>query len=110
MYHSMMLFFAIIAEVAGTISMRYSAENSPITGTVAMIVLIGISYFLLSKAIQKIPLGVAYAIWEGVGILLITVISNYLFDEIITPAKIFGVGLIVAGLIFINTDEGHDDE
>ncbi|NQZ94383.1 MAG: multidrug efflux SMR transporter [Moritella sp.] len=110
MYHSMMLFFAIIAEVAGTISMRYSAENNPISGTMAMILLIGLSYFLLSKAIQKIPLGVAYAIWEGVGILLITVISSYLFDEYITPAKIFGVGLIVAGLIFINTDEGHNNE
>jgi len=110
MYHSMMLLFAIIAEVAGTISMRYSIENNPLIGTTVMVILIGLSYFLLSKAIQRIPLGVAYAIWEGVGILLITVISNYLFDEIITPAKIFGVGLIVAGLIFINADEGHDDE
>lgn len=110
MYHSMMLLFAIVAEVAGTISMRYSAENNPISGTIAMIVLIGLSYLLLSKAIQKIPLGVAYAIWEGVGILLITVISNYLFDEYITPAKVFGVALIVAGLIFINADEGHNNE
>ncbi|WP_028864721.1 DMT family transporter [Psychromonas aquimarina] len=107
MYHIIMLLFAIIAEVAGTISMRYSAESNPAAGTLAMITLIALSYFLLSKAIQKIPLGVAYAIWEGVGIVLIMLISSYLFDEMITPAKTFGVGLIVAGLIFINSEEGH---
>lgn len=102
MYHAMILLLAIIAEVAGTISMRYSAESHPKLGSLMMVVLISLSYFLLSKAIQKIPLGIAYAIWEGVGILLITIISYYLFDELITLPKMVGVGLIVAGLVLPN--------
>ncbi len=105
MYHSFMLFLAIVAEVVGTIFMRYSAHTHPLMGTIAMMVLITVSYFFLSKAIKQIPLGIAYAVWEGAGILLISIASYYLFDETISLAKFFAISLIIAGLLIINSDK-----
>lgn len=75
------LLFAISAEVAGTSTMNLLGPEGSIWGYLLMYLLIGVSYFFLSLAAKKIAIGVAYAVWEGLGIALITLVSMLLFDS-----------------------------
>lgn len=65
--------------------------------------LIGISYFCLSLSLKKVPVGVAYAIWEGIGIVLITIVSVLLFDEHISVLKVVSLVLIIVGILLIKS-------
>ncbi len=64
-----------------------------------MLVMISLSYIFLSFAVKKIALGVAYALWEGIGILFITLFSVLLFDESLSLMKIAGLTTLVAGIV-----------
>lgn len=92
------LLLAIVTEVTGTVSMKYASISGGITGDIIMYVMITCSYILLSVAIKKIPLGVAYALWEGVGGLAITCISVTWFDEPMSILKATGLILLLIGI------------
>lgn len=81
------LFIAIVAEVIATTTVRLSAESAPIAGHVAMVVLVASSFYFLAIAVRRVPMGVAYAVWEGVGLVLITAVSAWLFDEALGSAS-----------------------
>ncbi len=68
-----------------------------------MLVMIALSYIFLAFAVKKIALGVAYALWEGIGILLITIFSVLLFDETLSTIKIAGLVTLVAGIVLIKS-------
>ena len=65
MKHVYMLFAAIALEVTGTTFMKFSVMHEWFIGYPVMLLLMGFSYFCLSKAVKKIPISVAYAVWEG---------------------------------------------
>ena len=67
MKHVYMLFAAIALEVTGTTFMKFSVMHEWLIGYPVMLLLMGFSYFCLSKAVKKIPISVAYAVWEGKG-------------------------------------------
>src|SRR5690554_7405208 len=71
MYYWFMLALAVFAEVLSTIGMKYAATSSPIIGYVMMALMISFSFYAFSRAVVHIPLAVSYAIWEGLGLLLI---------------------------------------
>ncbi len=81
MFYWILLALAIIAEITGTLSMKWASVSDGNTGFILMLVMISLSYIFLSFAVKKIALGVAYALWEGIGILLITLFSVLIFDE-----------------------------
>lgn len=95
------LFLAIMSEVIATASLK-STEGftKPIP---SIIVLIGYcaAFYFLSLTLDTISIGVAYAIWSGVGVATITVVSYFLYDQKIDLAGILGIGLIVAGVIVL---------
>lgn len=95
------LFLAIISEVIATASLK-STEGftKPIP---SIIVLIGYcaAFYFLSLTLDTISIGVAYAIWSGVGVATITVVSYFLYDQKIDIAGILGIGLIIAGVIVL---------
>ena len=95
------LSLAIISEVIATASLK-STEGftKPIPST---IVLVGYSaaFYFLSLTLDTISIGVAYAIWSGVGVATITVVSFFLYDQKIDLAGILGIGLIIAGVIVL---------
>lgn len=95
------LYAAIISEVVGTSSIKLTSKYTPILSYLIMYAMIGLSYYFLSLAVKKVPVGVAYALWEGIGIVLITLISMFLFGELIGPYKAIGLGLIILGIIMI---------
>lgn len=103
MFYWILLALAIVAEITGTLSMKWATEMGGNTGFILMLVMIAISYILLSFAVKKIALGVAYALWEGIGILLITLFSVVIFDESLSLIKIAGLATLVCGIVLIKS-------
>ncbi|WP_039058307.1 multidrug/spermidine efflux SMR transporter subunit MdtJ [Enterobacter sp. Bisph1] len=103
MIYWILLALAIVSEITGTLSMKWAAISDDNTGFILMLVMISLSYIFLSFAIKKIALGVAYALWEGVGILIITLFSVFLFDEPLSPLKAAGLATLVVGIVLIKS-------
>ncbi len=105
MYYWFMLFLAIITEVASTSFMKMASGNSPVIGYTLMAILISISYFFLSQAVRKIPLAIAYTMWEGLGLLLISLMSWYFFGEAFSTNKLIAMALLMTGMVLMNLGE-----
>jgi spermidine export protein MdtJ len=103
MFYWILLALAIIAEITGTLSMKWASVSEGNTGFILMLVMITLSYIFLSFAVKKIALGVAYALWEGIGILLITLFSVMIFDETLSTMKIAGLTTLVVGIVLIKS-------
>lgn len=103
MFYWILLALAIVAEITGTLSMKWASESGGNAGFILMLVMIAVSYILLSFAVKKIALGVAYALWEGIGILLITLFSVAIFGETLTTMKVAGLATLVCGIVLIKS-------
>lgn len=101
------LLLAIVAEVAGTSTMSLIGQGHGWLGYIVMYVLIAVSYYFLSIAAKKISIGVAYAVWEGLGISLITVVSIVLFDSDLNTQELLGLMLAVIGIVCVTLGESH---
>ncbi|WP_409343014.1 DMT family transporter [Paenibacillus sp. MBLB4367] len=94
-----LLLLAILFELAGTTSMKLSAGFTKLWPSVLMFVLYGCSFTLLNFALSYMKIGVAYAIWSGVGIVLITLVGFVLFKESMNLNQLLWVSLIVIGVV-----------
>ncbi|XGI80470.1 multidrug/spermidine efflux SMR transporter subunit MdtJ [Enterobacter hormaechei] len=103
MRYWLLLGFAIVAEVIGTLTMKWASINDNILGFSFMLLMIAISYIFLSFAIKRINLGVAYAMWEGIGIIFITLFSVMIFDENLSVMKVSGLLTMVVGIVMIKS-------
>ncbi|KPV40393.1 hypothetical protein AN478_06205 [Thiohalorhabdus denitrificans] len=93
---------AIVLEVAGTTCLKLSDGLTRLTPTLLMLVLYGVSLVCLAMAVKRIEIGVAYAVWAGMGTALIAVIGFVFFREVVTPLKIASIGLIILGVVGLN--------
>ena len=96
------LLMAICCEVAGTTALKASAEFTRLVPTLVMGGCYLCSFFMLSIAMRVIPIGIAYAIWSGLGIVLISVIGLLVFKQRLDLPAIIGLGLILAGVLVVN--------
>ena len=96
------LAIAIIAEVIATNALKASEEFTRIGPSIVVMVGYGLAFYFLSLVLKTIPVGVAYAIWSGAGIVLITLVAAVLFKQVPDTPAILGMSLIVAGVITIN--------
>ena len=103
MRYWVLLTCAIAAEIIGTVSMKWADVQGGHAGYLFMLVMIALSYIFLSFAVKRIALGVAYAMWEGIGILCITLCSVLLFDEALSAMKIMGLLTLIAGIVLIKS-------
>jgi small multidrug resistance pump len=96
------LAMAIGAEVIATTALK--AANGFTRWQPSVVVVIGysISFYFLSLALRTIPVGVAYAIWSGVGIVLISALGWLFYRQTLDAAAVLGIGLIMAGVGVIN--------
>ncbi|NAW57452.1 MULTISPECIES: SMR family transporter [unclassified Vibrio] len=101
------LLLAISAEVAGTSTMKLIGVHGSLWGYVVMYALISVSYYFLSLAAKKIAIGVAYAVWEGLGIALITLVSLFLFDADLNAQELIGLAMAVVGIVMVTSGEQH---
>ncbi len=96
------LMLAIIAEVVGTTCVKLSGGFARLVPSVLIFVFYGLSLGFLSLALKKVDLGVAYAVWSGVGIAFIASVGVLWFREPVTAMKMVSLGLIVAGVAGLN--------
>jgi len=96
------LALAIIFEVIGSSFIQLSEGFSKLIPTLITIVTYIISFYFFSQTLKHLPLGVAYAIWGGLGIVLTTLISIVVFKQSIDFPAILGILLIVAGVVIMN--------
>ena len=94
-----MLLLAISLEVSGTVSMKLSEGFSRLGPTLAMAVFYLLSLSCLTLALRQIELGMAYAIWSGMGTALVAVIGFYWFQEQVTWGKLASIAMIIFGVI-----------
>lgn len=93
---------AIILEVIGTSALQASQQfTRPVPTTITVVTYLGAFYFL-SLALKMIPVGIAYAIWSGVGIVLISCVGLFLFKQKLDFPAVLGLLLIIAGVLVIN--------
>jgi small multidrug resistance pump len=102
MKNFLFLFVAIIFEIIATSSLKKSEEFTKLLPSIITIIGYCGAFYCLSFAIRTIPVGFAYAIWSGVGIVLITIIGAVFFKEIPDLPAIIGLALIILGVIVIN--------
>jgi small multidrug resistance pump len=95
------LAFAIAFEVTGSALLLKSQQFTRPLPTIGMGACYVASFYFLSHALKAIPLGVAYAIWAGAGIILITVITVILFRQTLDVAALVGIGFIVCGIVIM---------
>lgn len=100
------LALAIVFEVAGTSLLKLSDGFSRLWPTLGVAVGYGLAFWMLALTLRSVPVGIAYAIWAGLGTAIIAVIGVVLFGESLGPIKIVGIGLIVAGVVALNIDSG----
>lgn len=96
------LYTAIALEISGTYAMKLSDGFTRITPSICVIILYCCSLCSMSIAIRKIDLGVAYAVWSGVGIIATSVIGATVFDEVVTARKAFSISVILLGVASLN--------
>jgi multidrug transporter EmrE-like cation transporter len=93
---------AIIAEVIGTSAMKASAGFSRIGPSVVTLVGFSIAFFCLSSILDRIPLGTAYAIWAGSGIVLVAIVGWVIYGQRPDAAGFVGMTLILVGVLVLN--------
>lgn len=96
------LLIAILTEVVGTSLMKVSQGLTRLVPTISMFVLYAISFVFMALALKKIEVGIAYAIWSGLGTALIAMIGIAWFRESISVPKLVGIVLIIVGVILLN--------
>ena len=100
--HWINLLAAIILEVLGTISMKLSKGFTNFWPSVMLFVFHFFSFTSLTFALKKINISVAYTIWAGLGMVLITIIGVRYFNEKLNPLKLVSIGLILIGVVGLN--------
>ncbi|WP_047248979.1 DMT family transporter [Chromobacterium subtsugae] len=105
-----LLMAAIGCEIVGTSLMAMAARSGSYLGYIWMAAALALSYYLLSLALRAISVGVAYAVWEGLGLAGLTAVSVWLFGEKLVPQEWLGLGLALLGLACVTLGETHEEE
>jgi len=93
---------AILAEVIATTALRASDGFTQLWPSIISIVGYVVAFYFLSLTLRTMPVGIAYAIWSGVGIVLISLAGWLIYKQLLDLPAIIGMGLIMAGVIVIN--------
>ena len=102
MKHWLFLGIAIVAEVTATSALKASEGFSRLWPSAVVVLGYGVAFYFLSLTLRTVPVGVAYAIWSGVGVVLVALLSWWLFGQKLDLAALLGMGLIVAGVLVMN--------
>ncbi|GAB3228442.1 SMR family transporter [Hymenobacter seoulensis] len=102
MKYWMFLLLAILAETAATTALRASEQFTKLLPSVVVVVGYGLSFYFLSLTLKSIPMGIAYAVWSGIGIILITLAGIVLYKQTPDTPALIGMLLILAGVVIIN--------
>lgn len=105
--HYFELALAIIMELIGTNLMKLSNGFTHLWFSLGTLISYGLCFFFLSLSLKGIKLNIAYATWGGAGIVLAALVSFFLFHEHTSGLQVFGISLIVIGVVITNLAGGH---
>lgn len=95
------LFLAVAAETIGTTALQASAQFTRFWPSVLVVVAYGVAFFFLSIVLKHIPVGIAYALWSGLGIMLIALIGWVVFGQRLDLPAVLGLAMIIGGIVVI---------
>ena len=99
---ALIFFFAVLSEVIATTSLKFSEGFTKFLPSLIVVVGYGLSFYLLSLSLKVMPIGIAYALWSGIGIILTVIVGMLLWQERLDWARIMGMGFILIGILTIN--------
>ena len=99
---ALILFFAVLSEVIATTSLKFSEGFTKLVPSIIVVMGYGLSFYLLSMTLKVMPIGIAYALWSGIGITLTVLLGTILWNESLDWARITGIILIIMGILVIN--------
>ena len=99
--HYIYLIVAVAAETIGTTALQASQQFTRLWPSVLVVIGYSIAFYFLGVALKYIPVGVAYAVWSGLGVVLIAIIGLLVFGQRLDLPAMFGLGLIIAGIAVI---------
>ena len=97
-----LLLLAITAEVIGTSFLRISEGMTRPLPTLLVFGAYAIAMVLLSRVVLSIPLGLTYALWSGIGTVVIVLVGRFAYSQLLSPTQLIGIGLITAGVVIVN--------
>ena len=104
---AILLTIAILAEVAGTVALKYTNGFTNLGPSALVVAGYGLSFWMLALVLRDMPIGLAYAVWAAVGTALIAAIGIVAFGEPATTLKLLSLGLILAGVVGLNLAGSH---
>ena len=99
---AIIFFFAVLSEVMATTALKFSEGFTKLVPSIIVVVGYGLSFYLLSLSLKVMPIGIAYALWSGIGIVLTVIAGMVLWREPLDWARVVGIALIIFGILFIN--------
>ncbi|WP_424967695.1 DMT family transporter [Dinoroseobacter sp. S375] len=100
--HYILLIGAIFAEVVATSALQASQQFTRIGPSITVVIGYGISFYLLSLTLKVMPLGIVYALWSGMGLMMVAGIGWLIFGQRLDLPAVLGLVLILAGILIIN--------
>ena len=104
---AILLVFAIVSEVIGTVLLRVSDGMSKLAPSIGMLAAYGVSIYLLARVLKHFDIGFTYAVWSGVGTAAIAVIGFAVWDEPMGALKVLSIAAVIAGVIGLNLSAAH---
>jgi len=100
---------AIVAETVATSAMKSSEGFTRLVPSIIVVIGYAIAFYFLSMTLKEIPVGIAYAIWSGVGIVLISLVGWIMFGQKLDTPALIGMALIISGVVVMNafSKSGH---
>ncbi len=102
----LVLALAVLAETIGTTALQASQQFSRLVPSIIVVIAYAISFYLMAQTLKVMPVGIVYALWSGLGIILIAVIGFVVFDQRLDLPAVIGLVLIVAGIAVIHLFSG----
>jgi len=99
---ALVFFFAVLSEVTATTALKFSEGFTKVIPSLVVVVGYGLSFYLLSLSLKVIPIGTAYALWSGIGIVLMVIVGMLLWREQMDWARGIGIMFIMIGILVIN--------
>ena len=96
------LFAAIVCEVIGTSFLKKADQFTQLVPSIVTVLAYIGAFYCLSVTLKDIPVGIAYAIWAGVGIVLVALVGLFYFKQSLDWASVIGMALIILGVVIIN--------
>ncbi|MDE4304483.1 SMR family transporter [Phaeobacter gallaeciensis] len=104
--HYIYLIVAVAAETIGTTALQASQQFSRLVPSLIVLVAYGFSFYMLGLTLKVMPVGIVYAIWSGLGIVLIAVIGLVVFGQKLDLPAVLGMAMILAGILVIHLFSG----